>query len=203
MLQSRVVFGGLVAASTLVAMLGSPYLKLASAESGGGTIRVLDDTPLSPVADIPADVRKECGELGDDMPKAIARTNRRVTLVKTPHELTEKSGKYLSVEITQVRAKQAGALTGPKRLTVRGSLVDNGKEIADFQGERGAVAAAGTCSTLEKAEKELGGAIECLYIGPGEHGGGEEQVQVVNDLIAKKVDGIAVSPSNAAARARG
>ena len=51
----------------------------------------------------------------------------------------------------------------------------------------------------KKAEKELGGAIECLYIGPGEHGGGEEQVQVDNDLISKKVDGIAVSPSNAAA----
>lgn len=54
----------------------------------------------------------------------------------------------------------------------------------------------------KKAERELAGAIECLYIGPGEHGGGEEQVQVVNDLIAKKVDGIAVSPSNAAAMAR-
>lgn len=51
----------------------------------------------------------------------------------------------------------------------------------------------------KKAERELKGAIECLYIGPGEHGGGDEQVQVVNDLIAKKVDGIAVSPSNAAA----
>ncbi|HEX2510022.1 MAG TPA: sugar-binding protein [Microvirga sp.] len=51
----------------------------------------------------------------------------------------------------------------------------------------------------KKAEKELSGAIECMYIGPGEHGGGDEQVQVVNDLIAKKVDGIAVSPSNAAA----
>ena len=37
----------------------------------------------------------------------------------------------------------------------------------------------------KKAEKELNGAIECLYIGPGEHGGGEEQVQVVNDLIAQ------------------
>ena len=34
---------------------------------------------------------------------------------------------------------------------------------------------------------------------PGEHGGGEEQVQMVDDLIAKGVDGIAVSPSNAAA----
>jgi ribose transport system substrate-binding protein len=53
----------------------------------------------------------------------------------------------------------------------------------------------------KKAEKELNGAIECLYIGPGEHGGGEEQVQVVDDLIAKKVDGIAVSPANAAAMA--
>ena len=49
----------------------------------------------------------------------------------------------------------------------------------------------------KKAEKELNGAIECLYVGPGEHGGGEEQVQVVNDLIARRVDGIAVSPSNA------
>lgn len=52
----------------------------------------------------------------------------------------------------------------------------------------------------KKAEKELNGEVECMYIGPGEHGGGEEQVQIVQDLIAgKKVDGIAVSPSNAAA----
>lgn len=54
----------------------------------------------------------------------------------------------------------------------------------------------------KKAEKELQSRIKCEYIGPGEHGGGEEQVQVVNDLIAKKVDGIAVSPSNAAAMGR-
>ena len=51
----------------------------------------------------------------------------------------------------------------------------------------------------KKAEAESHGAFECLYIGPGEHGGGEEQVQVVDDLVVKKVDGIAVSPSNAAA----
>ena len=51
----------------------------------------------------------------------------------------------------------------------------------------------------KKAEKESNGAFECLYIGPDEHGGGDEEVQVVADLIAKKVDGIVVSPSNAAA----
>src|SRR5690349_5411896 len=53
----------------------------------------------------------------------------------------------------------------------------------------------------KKAEKDSNGSIECLYIGPGEHGGGDEQVQVVEDLISKKVDGIAVSPANAAAMA--
>src|SRR5947209_19659812 len=53
----------------------------------------------------------------------------------------------------------------------------------------------------KKAEKERAGKFKCDYIGSGEHGGGEEQVQVVNDLIAKKVDGIAVSPANAAAMA--
>jgi ribose transport system substrate-binding protein len=50
-----------------------------------------------------------------------------------------------------------------------------------------------------KAEKELKGEIACYYIGPPEHGGGEEQAQIVSDLIAKHVDGIGISPSNAAA----
>ncbi|HKP23594.1 MAG TPA: substrate-binding domain-containing protein [Dongiaceae bacterium] len=53
----------------------------------------------------------------------------------------------------------------------------------------------------KKAEGESGGAFKCEYIGPGEHGGGEEQVQIVLDLVAKGVDGIAVAPANAAAMA--
>jgi len=51
----------------------------------------------------------------------------------------------------------------------------------------------------KKAEKELNGKIECLYVGPSEEGGGDEQAQIVADLIARKVDGIAVSPTNPAA----
>ncbi|WP_366657836.1 sugar-binding protein [Fodinicurvata sp. EGI_FJ10296] len=43
--------------------------------------------------------------------------------------------------------------------------------------------------------------VECLYIGPGEHTEAE-QVQIVQDLITRQVDGIAVSPSNAPAIAR-
>jgi ribose transport system substrate-binding protein len=50
------------------------------------------------------------------------------------------------------------------------------------------------------AAEELGN-VECLYIGPGEHTEAE-QVQIVQDLITRRVDGIAVSPSNAPAIAR-
>ena len=43
--------------------------------------------------------------------------------------------------------------------------------------------------------------VECLYIGPSEHTEAD-QIQVVEDLITRRVDGMAVSPSNATAMAR-
>jgi len=52
----------------------------------------------------------------------------------------------------------------------------------------------------KKAEEELQGKVECYYIGPSEHTEAE-QVQIVQDLISQGIDGIAVSPSNAAAMA--
>ena len=54
----------------------------------------------------------------------------------------------------------------------------------------------------EKAVEEIGAdKVECFFTGPPEHGGGEEQVQIVADLIAKGVDGIGVAAANAAAMA--
>jgi ribose transport system substrate-binding protein len=52
----------------------------------------------------------------------------------------------------------------------------------------------------DKAVAEIGAdKVECFFTGPPEHGGGDEQVQIVADLIAKGVDGIAVAAANAAA----
>jgi len=48
-----------------------------------------------------------------------------------------------------------------------------------------------------QAMKELPN-VECVYIGPAEHTE-SEQVQILQDLISKGIDGIAVSSSNAAA----
>lgn len=51
-----------------------------------------------------------------------------------------------------------------------------------------------------KAQEELAD-VNCDYIGPGEHTE-LEQIQIVQDLITKGVDGIAVAPSNAPAMAK-
>jgi len=52
----------------------------------------------------------------------------------------------------------------------------------------------------QQAQKELAD-VECVYIGPSEHTE-MEQIQIVQDLITRGVDGIAVSPSNAPAMAK-
>jgi ribose transport system substrate-binding protein len=84
-----------------------------------------------------------------------------------------------SVAAVALLATAAGAQAQSKKYTL--ALVPKNMNNPFFDQAR---------DGCKKAEKELNGAIECLYIGPGEHGGGEEQVQVINDLIAKKVDGL-------------
>src|SRR3954465_8539339 len=94
----------------------------------------------------------------------------------------------LSVAAAALLALGAGAPAQGKKYTL--ALVPKNMNNPFFDQAR---------DGCKKAEKESNGAIECLYIGPGEHGGGGGEGQVVNALIAKKVDGIAVSLSNAAA----
>ncbi|WGF86503.1 sugar-binding protein [Marinivivus vitaminiproducens] len=51
------------------------------------------------------------------------------------------------------------------------------------------------------AQEESDGAITCEYVGPSAHTE-MEQIQIVQDLISRGVDGIAVAPSNAPAMGR-
>ena len=49
----------------------------------------------------------------------------------------------------------------------------------------------------KRAEKAMNGEAECLYLGPHDYDAtGKEEARIVNDLIARKVDGIAISPAN-------
>jgi ribose transport system substrate-binding protein len=49
----------------------------------------------------------------------------------------------------------------------------------------------------KRAEKAMNGEAECLYLGPEVYdASGKEEARIVNDLVARKVDGIAISPAN-------
>lgn len=98
--------------------------------------------------------------------------------------------KTLLIGAVAVGALAAGGTIAAKAETLTFALVPKNMNNPFFDQAR---------DGCMKAEAASGGKFTCEYIGPGEHGGGEEQVQVVLDLIAKRVDGIAVSPSNAAA----
>jgi hypothetical protein len=152
MLRARPASAVVLFVLSLIAPAAAPT----PAAAADDKVRVLFETPLSAAADIPPAVRNDCRQIGRELPNAIVRSSRDVTLVKTAKELTARRGKYLVVEITQVRAKGGGVITGPKHLVVRGALFENGKEIGDFEGERASMGAASTCAALDKAEKALG-----------------------------------------------
>src|SRR5438045_6439889 len=122
MLQGGGIVKSVVVVSALFTMVGAPSIRTVSAAAGAasddGYVRVLRETPVSPSAEIPQNVREECQTMGKEMPNAIVRSSRRVKLVQDPKTLSEKSGKYLSIEITQVKAKGGGAFTGPKKMIV-------------------------------------------------------------------------------------
>jgi len=146
----RGTFEFLMVAPALVAMLVSPSMRQAPAGPAGRKIRVLQETPLSASADVAGAVRDQCRALGKEIPRAIARASRRVTLVETRRELTDEMGRALSVEITQARADH---------LFIRGALIDGGAAIADFEGDQSSAGPAPTCAGLDKAEAALGAAI--------------------------------------------
>jgi hypothetical protein len=119
-------------------------------------IRVLRQAPVSENITLPIKVKEECGNLGLDLPSELSRSFKAVKLVKEAKELKGK-GKYLEIMIIDVVAKQGSVFSGPKKMTVRGTLYENGKEVGDFEGQRSsAVSSFSTCESLSNVEKRLG-----------------------------------------------
>jgi hypothetical protein len=142
----------LVGAAALAVLAAPPAPRVARAAD---KVRVLSPTPLHENSDVPNAVREECRDLGQLLPSALARAHRDVVLVKSDKEL-EGKGRYLKVEIVEVRAKGGGVFSGPKHMTVRAVLFQGGKEIADVEVQRGSTMAFSACSSLEKVEKAIG-----------------------------------------------
>jgi len=113
-----------------------------------------------------------------DAPQAVLKLHHFMSSVSSAHD------KFLAPWARQVEAQSGGRI----RIDLFPSMQLGGAPADLFDQAR---------DGCMKAAKEIGG-IQCLFIGPAD-ATEQEQVQVVQDLITKHVDGIGVSAANAPA----
>ena len=110
-------------------------------------VKVPDKIAYEKNVHVPDAVRKECG-LETSIPKYVKAASGS-------------AGKgTLDMKITGLLATGGGSFSGPKSVTITGTLRDGGKVTGSFVARRNASAGAfgggGTCSMLDRCAKALG-----------------------------------------------
>jgi hypothetical protein len=130
--------------------------------AGGGTLSLQKTAPFDTLLSVPDAVKDNC-ELETKVIDFVASCARddfdRIALVDSASASTP--GKALAVRIIDVTSTGGGAWSGPKHLSIEGTLWQDGKVIGTFTAVRviggGAWGAyKGTCSLLERCAKTLG-----------------------------------------------
>ncbi len=108
---------------------------------------------------VPAAVKDQCA-LETKVPDFIKQFGGDAVEV-VDGALDRKKGRVLQMEITEVHAPGGGAFSGPKWMTVKGDLFENGKSIGSFRAKRFSTGGAfggfkGTCSIIGRCTKALG-----------------------------------------------
>lgn len=106
-------------------------------------------------------VKQECdldGKLNQFIKESAARN---YATILTDTEIGPADAKVLKVTIEEVEGAAGGAWSGPKTVTITGTLTENGKELGDFKARRysgGGMFGAykGTCAILGRCVKTLG-----------------------------------------------
>lgn len=125
-----------------------------TASAAEDTIGIARVVPIAEHVDISQAVRNEC-QLGEKVSTFLAEFASNVTVSDDPKE-----GRYLRMEITEVVATGGGAWSGPKWMTVKGTLLENDKAIASFRAKRFSTGGAfggfkGTCAIIGRCTKAI------------------------------------------------
>jgi len=139
---------------TTLVFLGAAMLTLPAV---AGTVKVKTPVPYAKSVSVRPQVKEQC-KLGEKLASFLAESNSEVELVEGT---LGSSGSVLAMEITEVHASGGGAFSGPKWMTVKGTLKKNGRAVSRFRAKRfstgGAFAAfKGTCSIIGRCTKALG-----------------------------------------------
>lgn len=123
--------------------------------------------PFEKAIHVPEAVRAECAleQKVADYVREAASSEFQVTAVDNVSAKT--SGKALGLTITAVLAPGGGPWSGPKSVTVKGVLWDNGKQIGNFTARRHTSGGGGTCGMLARDAKEIAKDISKWLGSPG------------------------------------
>jgi hypothetical protein len=151
-------------------ILGFAFLALALPVTtfAAGSITVPKKVPYSKDVHIPDAVRAECGleqKTAEYVRDALGGKFDKVSVADSVSGSTP--GKALSLKITSVLAPGGGAWSGPKSVTVEGTLYDGGKTIGSFTARRHTTRGHGTCGMLQRDAKEIADDISKWIGSPG------------------------------------
>jgi hypothetical protein len=122
---------------------------------------VVSPVPFAEDSGATGKVKAEC-TLETRLPQFIAEAAKRgVKVVIGPAPEEGADGKYLYLEFTHVMGAGGGAWSGPKSVTAKGELIENGEVIGSFISSRYSTGGAfggykGTCSILGRCIKAMG-----------------------------------------------
>ncbi len=123
------------------------------------TVKVQRSIPFAATAQVPAAVRDQC-QLQTKVPEFLSQSaGGSVELVDGA--LNRRVGRVLEMEIIEVHSPGGGAFSGPKWMTVKGTLYDRGKQIGSFRAKRYTTGGAfgafkGTCAIIGRCTKVIG-----------------------------------------------
>lgn len=125
-----------------------------SAAAADEVIHIPKVVPFAENTNVPVAVRNEC-ELGEKVSAFLAESAPNVEVSAGPEQT-----RYLSMMITEVYAAGGGAWSGPKWMTVTGTLKENDQDVASFRAKRFSTGGAfggfkGTCSIIGRCTKAI------------------------------------------------
>lgn len=128
--------------SVLVGLAGIGLLTAAAASA---EVQVLKKIPYAAQTGASNAVKEEC-KLDTLVPEALAAASSDVKLVGKLG-----GGKQLEVVIRDVHAPGGGIFSGPKWVTLKGTLKQGGKELGSFTAKRNSLSGSGTCGMLGRS----------------------------------------------------
>ena len=132
-------------------LFGFALAALLAASAAQAATQVARSIPIAPSAGATPAVQQEC-QLQTLVPQAIQTAGGDVTLVDAPG----KGGRWLELSISEVHALGGGPFSGPKWMTVSGTLRDRGKVVGSFRAKRISTGVRSTCGSLAKIATVIG-----------------------------------------------